>query len=120
MTQRFSFFYFFPPTLWAVFILIISLMPATEIPGVGLFQADKLVHIAVYFLLTFLYHRSIKKSGIKQSFEITILLAASIISYGFLIEVAQESLTADRQFDLWDVVANSIGTLLFIIAKQWL
>ena len=120
MTRKFSFFYFLPPTLWAVFILIISLIPAREIPSVGLFQADKLVHAAVYFLLAWLLFSSIKKSGAVIKTPLILLLTTSVISYGFLIEVAQETLTADRHFDIWDAVANSIGALLFIIAKQWL
>ncbi len=119
MTLKKSFFYFFPPTLWAVFILVICLIPAREIPSVGLFQADKIVHIAVYFILTWLFYSSFQKNKINLSPYHFFLLITTIIGYGFFIEIAQELFTTDRHFDMWDAVANGLGTVLFIIAKQF-
>ena len=111
-------FYFLPPILWAVFILAICLMPSREIPSFSLFEADKPVHIAVYFILSFLSFRAFSKSAVHISMPNSLALLTVIVGYGFFVELAQEALTADRHFDIWDAVANTLGVVLFIILKQ--
>jgi len=70
---------------------------------------DKLVHLVFYFV--FMWFCML---GGGMSLKKALILA---ISYGLIIEILQHTLTTQRQFDLLDVVANSVGALLFYVLK---
>tara|TARA_B110000037_G_scaffold222605_1_gene298273 strand:- start:2014 stop:2403 length:390 start_codon:yes stop_codon:yes gene_type:complete len=101
-----------------ILIVYVSLLPAQEIPKVGVQNLDKFVHAFIYFILASfmllgfvnLKHRSIFVKSIP------ILLS---FFYGFLIEILQEYTTSTRLFEIFDILANGIGCMLaFIVMKK--
>jgi len=100
--------------LWAGFILVISLMPATNIPKVHVWNADKIVHAGIYFVLAWMLNLGFSRT--RNIARIIFFIAAG---YGLLIEILQGTCTSDRQFDWYDVLANSLGVLLFLGLKRF-
>ena len=97
---------------FTIFIGIISLVSFKGIPTISfrVSNFDKIVHFTLYFLLTiswfFATQQRIKKAKQKK------LLIVILILYGIIIEAIQGGLTTDRQADIYDVLANSIGVFL--------
>ena len=93
--------------------MVLCLLPGKDLPSISLFQADKLGHFGVYLILAFLMWYGWKKQTAfnwlhQQAFGKILLLTTS---YGFVVEVLQHLLTADRHFDLYDALANAIGAV---------
>jgi VanZ family protein len=101
------------PILWALAILVACLIPGKDIPGVSIFEFDKIVHFTLYLVLAITMYYGWKKqdsfSWFHQNTILKILLISSI--YGFSVEVAQELFTVDRHFDLFDALANATGAV---------
>ena len=97
------------------------MMPGRHIPKVRIPHFDKVVHVSLYLIfavLTYwgwmmqdhymtLHHRTLIK--------VFILLSA----YGYLIEIMQGTLTADRSYDIYDALANACGALVGAWAAQF-
>lgn len=97
---------------WALVILIVSVLPNDELPSLSLWEADKVMHFAVYGLLTALTTFAIKGRFPHFSLKKSVKTAVGLcILYGMIIEGIQYLLPT-RQFDLLDGLANSIGCLL--------
>jgi VanZ family protein len=109
MLSQKSIFFKMPLLLWAAFILVLSLIPPSSLPESSIIGIDKLVHLVFYFIFMWLC-----MLGWDMSLKKALVLA---VSYGLLIEILQHTLTSLRYFDLFDVVANSIGALLFYVLK---
>lgn len=103
--------------LWVVAILFLSLMPARNVPEVGVWNADKLVHAGMYFALAMLMLKSQWLSISSQKYLLVVALVC--IGFGSSIEWLQEHCTADRHFDDLDIVANTLGVVLFLFAKRF-
>ncbi|MFC4097620.1 VanZ family protein [Euzebyella saccharophila] len=109
---------------WMVFVTYSSLssFEGVDTPGLNIPHLDKAVHFTFYFVASFLgvfclrefSGRAISK---KKVFLIAVLFA---IAFGIIIEVLQYALTTDRQGDVWDAFANSIGALAGIMAVKFL
>lgn len=101
-------------TVWALVILILCLLPGKELPTVDIENFDKLAHFSMYFLLALMMYYGWKKQdsfiALHHRTAIKILIITS--AYGFVVEVIQELLTADRHFDLLDAIANSTGAVV--------
>ena len=101
---------------WMVFITLLSLFSFSEgdLPDFELPFMDKLAHFTFYFMAAVLGALSIRErtqgeSGLKKSI-LTIVIA--VVLYGIVIEVIQSELTVDREGDVFDVLANTLGALL--------
>ena len=105
--------YNWPSIFWAAFILGICLMPGKDLPSVSVFQVDKIIHFACYFLLACLLYFGWSKQTYVACLHSNLLLKLLLLtcSYGFIIEVMQETLTKDRHFDSWDALANCAGAV---------
>ena len=97
--------------LWSMLILVLCLLPGKDLPTVDIVNFDKLVHFSIYLLLALMMYYGWKKQDtflvLHHRTVIKILIITS--SYGFVVEIMQELLTADRHFDLFDALANSTG-----------
>lgn len=93
---------FAPGLFWLALtaIAVLSLMPSTVVPGPLQFW-DKAQHALAFALLTVLGSLSCPRQ-LK-------VLVLSMLVYGALIEVAQETLTTTRFGDVIDWVADAIG-----------
>lgn len=103
-----------PSILWAAFILLLCLMPGTELPSISIFEFDKVVHFAVYVVLAVSMYGGWKKqhtfTALHSNTFIKILMITTL--YGFTVEILQELLTADRHFDILDALANATGAVV--------
>jgi VanZ family protein len=100
-----------------LFVALVSLMPINQQAPTSVRFLDKLVHMFMYFLLTFSWLKTLnkKRDNINHIYKILLL----IILYGIIIEVLQEILTINRHGDLKDVIANILGTVLAgVVYKQ--
>lgn len=111
-----------PALVWALFILLLTLMPAQVVPGGGLlgrYHLDKVVHAVLFGVFLVLLVRALGwGAGREQGGAWRLFLGALLaIAYGALTEVLQELTGAGRRGDVWDLVADALGV---IIAAAWL
>lgn len=103
--------------VYTFIITVAFLSPASEVPKVSIPYLDKVFHVLIHCALSFIwlwfafssdkYHISLKS---------VIVVLVLCFSYGMAIEAAQHWFTASRQFDLLDVLANGIGSLLGLLS----
>ena len=84
---------------------------------------DKLIHIIIYLLLSFLWISYFyKANNYNKVFLQIILVIILCFFYGIIIEMIQELFIPLRKADIFDVLANMIGvflgTLLFWNVKN--
>lgn len=108
------------PLLWAMTILCLSSVPSKELPDFSfwnIFGIDKLVHIAMYGILSFLVLKSgnLQPAHWKLQNNIVFIAALSGVVYGGLIELYQEFILFDRHGEWMDFVANMAGTFFGIM-----
>lgn len=99
--------------LITISIAVLSLikMPAEEIPVAS---SDKLLHSIAYFflMLAWLYSFSKKEDFYKR---IKYLVLGCLI-YGIVLEVVQGAFTSYRTGSYLDILANSFGIVLAVLA----
>ncbi|MGQ0834405.1 MAG: VanZ family protein [Gammaproteobacteria bacterium] len=83
----------------ALVVVFESLAPTVSMPPLG---NDKLAHFAGYGVLSFWF------AGILQRRRYPVL-AALLLAFGVLVELAQYAMGLGRTADWRDVVANSLG-----------
>ena len=105
---------------WMVFVTFSSLysFEDDELGHFNIPYGDKVVHFIFYFVAAilgslFLIERKKEKSIPTKQLTI---LAFSLIFFGIIIEVIQGTMTVNRSGDVFDALANSVGTILGIIA----
>lgn len=104
--------------------MVLCLMPGRDLPSVSFFEADKIGHFFVYLVLAFLMWYGWKKQNTFQWLQKNAFVKILVITavYGFAVEIMQETLTADRHFDLLDALANSTGavagSLISVLRRQ--
>lgn len=99
---------------WTFLILFLSLKTPSGESKFYFPNADKVVHFTFYFVFVFLWFKHlffIQKNGKKNK----IVLVVVAILFGILMELFQHFFTTTRQADFWDVVANTLGSLMGII-----
>lgn len=104
--------------LWAVFILIICILPPSDLPVDLPFEHfDKVVHFSLFTLLALLLivgfkkqyeYRQLKKHSVTYTFFIS-------MAYGFVIEMLQQFIFTTRYFDAMDIISNFSGTIFGIL-----
>lgn len=95
--------------LWLLMLSAVaagSLMPAGELPRVPLAGVDKLQHLAGHGLL------SAYAAMLFRPARARLTAAVALLLYGIGIEFAQQVLTATREADAFDVIANALGIAL--------
>lgn len=78
---------------------------------------DKIIHFVFYFGFVFLWGNVflIKAQNRKNIF---LKVFTTAILVGVIIEILQETLTKNRTFDWSDILANSLGAFIGIIALR--
>ena len=100
--------------LWALIIAAIHAIPGQDLELIqfeDLFQLDKLFHLAVFSIGTLLLAQPMKIQYPIRWERYTIVV---YLLYGFFLELCQEAFFSDRQADLLDWVADSLGVFLAI------
>ncbi|WP_157811883.1 VanZ family protein [Tenacibaculum sp. SZ-18] len=94
-------------------IAVLSLIKINA-PAVSLSYSDKAFHTLAYFVLGFLWLLAIRKKGTK--FAVILL----VILFGILLEILQSLLTDYRTFEYLDMVANSLGAFISVLAFTYI
>ena len=96
-------------------------MPGKDLPKDPFLEEiyfDKWVHIGLFGMFTFLVaYPFIKLKIISQKILFSITIAS--IFYGILMEYAQKYLTADRAFDIYDMIADAAGCIFTYFFLLW-
>ncbi len=109
------FFRFFAFTfLWAWVILLLILMPGSQMPGfINLFSFDKFAHLGVFAILCFLMIIGSAKQYTYPNLRMSPIKYSLIICscYASVLELGQ-SLIPDRSANFYDMTFNLSGVLL--------
>ena len=97
-----------------------SLIPGNDLPKVGWLHRlhfDKFVHACFYFIMCMLMYYSLVKEWKLLSTQFQVLIASSFtaVGIGFVIEILQSNLISGRYFDIFDVLANTIGVVIAVL-----
>lgn len=103
--------YGLPAVVWFIFLLILSFLPGKSFPSVTLLEWDKLAHLLLYAIWMMLIRFSMDGGERKLKWGMFAALVGTGL-VGIAIEFGQEHLTADRHFDVYDIVANVSGSFL--------
>jgi VanZ family protein len=116
LLQRHGFMYDqLPVILWALLIFVASSIPNIALPNIEFIASDKVIHLVVYFVLCVLFHRALSHQKRFPGLARWSLACAVLFSilYGVSDEIHQ-SFVPNRDASLYDLAADSIGTLLFL------
>ena len=104
--------------LCTIIILFGTLYPVDARLPESVWEFDKLAHMLMFFIWTILYGLSLRffQKGTPSLLLITVTSAA----FGLMIEVLQYIIPAGRQAELFDFIADFIGTLLAVFLLKML
>lgn len=94
----------FSAPAWTAIIVLMCAVPGNELPAVDVVAADKLVHLAVFFVLAVLW-------SIRDRPATVALLIAGGVSLAVFTELMQGYLIPGRAADPFDVVADVVGLM---------
>ena len=105
--------------------VIVAFLSLTSIPkldlGLKLKSGDKYLHTLAYFTLSSVWYFALHEKLKNVRFKIIVI--ASLIFYGIILEALQGGLTNYRTADFMDVLANIVGiviaTLIFDKIMRW-
>jgi len=112
-------FYYYKSIIVFFLILFASTIPANEVEKVSWFSIpnlDKLIHLGMYFLLTFVMIYDKLKIKPEKSFKNIILISGIFsISIGGILEILQTYLTSSRSGEFLDFLFNTAGAVCAIL-----
>ena len=111
-----------PAIVWAIFVLVVCLMPASSVPGMGFFSRfhlDKLIHVFLYGGLSFLLVKGFTSADGRIGNGTIAFAVLATIGYGGAIELLQEIPILRRSAELGDLVADIAGAILGAVIVRW-
>lgn len=102
-----------PPVIWGILLAILSLMPAGE--GKFLFNIphiDKMAHFGMYGIWAFLVVYAWTSNSSLPSNKVMWLTFLFGTLLGILLEFGQYTITYGRSFEIGDIVANGVGSIM--------
>jgi VanZ family protein len=116
--------YQLPVFIWAILIFWLSslkTLPHVETP---IISADKLAHMGVFFVFCWFSRRALFFQNSSILLKRWSLVGAFLLTclYGYLDEVHQ-LFVPGRSYDYYDMLADAIGALLFVLlfrtSRRW-
>ena len=107
-----------PAISWAIFILILTGLPANKIPEIPSFlewlSPDKAVHLLLFGILSYLILYNIRQQYLKSKFRLFVVVLVVLLStlYGLVTELLQYYWFIGRNGNIYDFYANAIVALL--------
>ncbi len=106
-----------PALAWFVLITVLLTIPGNNLPSedwLDKIYFDKWVHIGLFSILSFLlcwwwYKSQRPVASWRRAFIYSIF---ACIIYGISMEFVQKYLVSNRSFDVYDIVADSVGSAL--------
>src|SRR5882672_10805186 len=109
-----------PALLWTIFIFILMAIPGSMLPQeekTFIPNLDKLIHATLFgsfvFLWSVYYAAKKEKNNNSNSRFVLILIIACL--YGVATELMQKYLIPNRDYDIYDILADSIGATVGFI-----
>ncbi len=99
--------------LATLFVIYMSLKPpdsSSQIWSFYYLPGDKILHVGCYLTMTFIYYFSFY--NLKKKIFFSGLVAFFL---GFILELLQILRIFQRQFDLFDILSNTIGICIAIL-----
>ncbi len=90
----------------------LSLVNLGKMPNMGVSFSDKIYHFIAYALMTlvwFNYLSTLKNLNKKKQILLAVVIS---VVFGMVIELLQGALTATREADFNDIIANNLGVLV--------
>ena len=94
-----------------IFFSFLFCLPGSAIPKddwLDAIWADKWVHIGIFTVLIFLWCRALEITALNVFVGVIIVA----VLYGLMVEIVQDRFIPNRSFDLTDLVADFIGSLI--------
>jgi VanZ family protein len=104
------------PWLLSIYWIILYTLTHVPVPS-GPPGSDKLLHIAAYFVLAFLFSMVLYTRSVPTK-RLIITTIVSLCAFAIFDEVTQE--LVNRHCDPLDALADSVGIVLGITAFLWL
>lgn len=109
-----------PAILWTIFIFILTAIPGNFLPKeekTFIPNLDKLVHATLFGTFVFLWciYYAIGKKENNHSGKRFVLILIIACLYGVATELMQKYLIPNRDYDIFDILADSIGAILGFI-----
>jgi hypothetical protein len=112
------------PIIWALFIAFLCGLPGRDIPHISfleLLSFDKIVHAGLFGGIVFWFCMPFKKSAFTKEDKVQWFLKITIATclWGLTTELIQLYFIHNRQFDLLDWAADSLGAILaYFLCKR--
>ncbi|MCS6819804.1 MAG: VanZ family protein [Chitinophagales bacterium] len=111
-----------PYILWMGLIIYLSLSPPNRFPSYTIPHLDKAVHLILYGILYALmlygWRRYLPMGMLLKRVKVFVFVYCLV--FGIIIEVAQHFFTQGRSFDVWDILANTLGITVFYALERLL
>ncbi len=118
----------FPALIWTIIIFILLALPGNMLPNenhLAIPNLDKYVHIILFgsfvFLWSFYYSEKSKNNNNSLRHSVIILIVACL--YGTAMEYVQKYFIPNRDFDIYDIAADTVGAvggfLFFRLTFTW-
>ena len=98
----------------------LSLADLSKMPSIGVSFSDKVFHFLAYAVMTmvwFNYSRTL--NNLTKTKQIVVAVVISAV-FGMIIELLQGALTATREADVNDIIANNLGVLMAALFIWWI
>jgi len=97
--------------VYSIVLAALSLIKINAVTQEFPLNTDKVFHALAYFIFTLLWFFTL---FIKNQNKVRALIYAfvSSIIFGLIIEILQGTITQNRQSDVNDLIANTIGTII--------
>lgn len=94
------------------------LYPSEKLAEINIWDYDKIAHYILFAVWTFLYGvvRAIRKKRAPNLWLVFILG----LTYGLLVEILQFIFPTNRSPELWDFIADALGSLSAVLILRWL
>lgn len=99
---------------WALSLALLMLLPQDSFPESKLFSYDKLAHIAVFALFSFLLGLAWFNTKKRKTINTKLIALTMCLVYASLLEYLQRFVPG-RMFDWYDFLANFTGGLVGVI-----
>jgi VanZ family protein len=107
--------------IWTIAVFGLLAMPMSNVKEVGildLFEIDKLVHLILFSVFTFLWGTYLCEKKFKNELRVLIVLTLVASGYGLIMEFYQKYFT-ERNFSILDALADSLGAIIgTLITKE--
>lgn len=102
--------------IYTLLITVAFLSPAANLSEIEIPYFDKTIHIILHSVLAFIWlmYFFMNDHG-HISFGIHFVILLGCVIYGAVIETSQHWFIESRTFDLWDLIANGIGSLIGLV-----